>query len=80
MPEPPTGIPIWVWKLVAWIVGGVTTVIITVFGWVGKRYVQRRDQQIRDLRAQIHEEHGDVEEKVDELESKVDRILDHVES
>lgn len=80
MPDSPTGVPLWVWKAAAYLVGGVLTLLTTVLGWLGKRYVTKRDQQIQELRRKMNGDHQHVEEKVDRLEYKVDTLIEEMQS
>lgn len=80
MPPPPDGVPIWVWKTAAWIVGGVFALLTTVVGWLGKRFITRRDAQIEKLEREMHGDHDEVMDKVEELEDKVDAIADKLDA
>jgi len=87
MPDSPTNVPLWLWKTAAYLVGGVLTIMVTVLGWVGKRYVSKRDEQIRELRKKMRAEHDEVgsevdkvRRKIDRTEQKVDRLLEKIDA
>jgi uncharacterized membrane-anchored protein YhcB (DUF1043 family) len=81
-PEP---IPAWAWRAAVWVVGGIMALITTLLGWVGRRYIRHRDDQINSLRSDIQEirdqmstEHEGVEDRVARIEDKIDQIAEQL--
>jgi predicted nucleic acid-binding Zn-ribbon protein len=68
-----------------WVVGGIMALITTLLGWVGRRYIRHRDDQIDSLRSDIQEirdqmstEHEGVEDRVARIDDKIDQIAEQL--
>lgn len=77
-------------KLVIYVAAGVATLVFGLLGWLGKRVLENKEQaadrrddqietlrtEIREIKRQMGEDHGDVEDLVQRLDDKLDQTHD----